>query len=45
MFYQFPKPLEETKYAFVGTEEQLHKICQELKQEKEIAVDLEVSIK
>ncbi|XP_015928084.2 exosome complex component 10 [Parasteatoda tepidariorum] len=37
----FPKSLEETPYMFVDTEMLLKEMCQELKIEKEIAVDLE----
>ncbi|GIY33202.1 hypothetical protein CEXT_14871 [Caerostris extrusa] len=37
----FPKPLEDTKFIFVKTEDELKKMCETLNKEKEIAVDLE----
>ncbi|XP_035205235.1 exosome component 10-like, partial [Stegodyphus dumicola] len=38
---ELPKPLEETPFIFVKTEEQLKHMCDDLKKSKEFAVDLE----
>ncbi|GFS76195.1 hypothetical protein NPIL_472231 [Nephila pilipes] len=37
----FPEPLEETPFEVIKTDEQLKKLCEDLSEEKDFAVDLE----